>query len=146
MKSFGSTESDSGGLMMGGWGGCISVAFMLIVGVGGILFVAWSLRASIQSAGEDAFDVISWDGGVVDSRSVTPFDGRGWLVVRVRGRMRRVRRVVRGVCIFAVVGSGFAAVGCVGFGLGGRGVGDALKSGGKGRIGAEEGWLLKEEK
>ena len=124
MKSSGSVESDSRGLMMGGWGGCISVAFMLIVGVGGILFVAWSLRASIQSAGEDAFDVISWDGGVVDSRSVTPFDGRGWLVVKVRGRMRRERRVVRwkrGVGIFAMVHEIcvlVAEIGCIVVGIG----------------------------
>ena len=59
MKSFGSAESDSGGLMMGGWGGCISVALMLIVGVGDIGVVAWPLRGRTKSAEEDAFDVLS---------------------------------------------------------------------------------------
>ena len=61
MKSFGSAESDSGGLMMGGWGGCISVALMLIVGVGGIGVFGWLLRGRIQPAEEGGFDVMSWD-------------------------------------------------------------------------------------
>lgn len=124
MKSSGSVESDSRGLMMGAWRGCISVALMLIVGVGDIGVVAWPLRGRTKSAEEGDFDVISCDRGVVDSRSVTLLDGRGWLVVKVRGRMRRERRVVRwkrGVGIFAMVHEIcvlVAEIGCIVVGIG----------------------------
>lgn len=96
-----------GGFGVVGSGEGISVASGFVVSSCGVGFVGWSMRGNIQSAGEG---VISCDRGVVDSRSVTPFDGMGWLAVRVRGRIRRERKVVRwmrGVCIFAVVGSGF---------------------------------------